>query len=69
MKEYQNMHFDELLQAAVSKAVADEQSRAATATQTSTNRVINEANAVIPGAPAKVNNVRDLQTWFAEQTR
>ena len=69
MKEYQNMHFDELLQSAVSKAVADEQSRAATATQTSTNPGNQQANAVIPGAPAKVNNVRDLQTWFNEQTR
>ena len=69
MKEYRNMHFEDLIQDAVTKAVANEQSRAATATQTSTNPGSQQANAAAPGAPAKINSVRDLQTWFNDQNK
>lgn len=69
MKEYRNMHFEDLIQDAVNKAVANEQSRAATATQTSTNPGSQQANAAAPGAPAKINSVRDLATWFNDQNK
>ena len=69
MKEYQNMHFDELLQAAVAKAVADEQSRAAAAAQTSTNPGSQQNNTAAPGAPTQINNVRDLATWFNDHNK
>ena len=69
MKEYRNMHFEDLIQDAVTKAVANEQSRAATATQTSTNPGSQQTNAAAPGAPAKINSVRDLQTWFNDQNK
>ena len=67
MKEYRNMHFDDLIQDAINKAVANEQSRAAAATQTSTNPGSQQANAAAPGAPAKINSVRDLASWFNDQ--
>ena len=69
VKEYQNMHFDELLQAAVAKAVANEQSRAAAAAQTSTNPGSQQNNTAAPGAPTQINNVRDLATWFNEHNK
>ena len=65
VEAYKLMHFEELQQKAIAKAVAEEQQRAAAAARHSTVPDNNTGGGT-PSAPGKVTSVRDLERFFAE---
>lgn len=67
IEAYKLMHFDELQQKAIAKAVAEEQQRAVTAATHST-APDNRTGGGNPNEPGKVTSVRDLERFFAENS-
>lgn len=65
VEAYKLMHFDELQQKAIAKAVAEEQQRAIAAATHST-APDNRTGGGNPNEPGKVTSVRDLERFFAE---
>ena len=66
VKAYRDIHFDEIVAAKVQEAVVAEQARAAAAANNGSNPG-NQQGSQQQGDITKVNSVRDLDTWFAQQ--
>ena len=65
-KAYRDMHFDEIVAAKAQEAVLAEQARAAAAAANGSNPG-NQQGSQQQGDITKVNSVRDLDSWFAQQ--
>ena len=68
IREYRDMHYDDLMQQAIEKALSDERERAAKASTQSTTPGTQQGGKGDP-APDKVNSVRDLNNWFNSQMK
>ena len=66
VKAYRDIHFDEIVAAKIQEAVTAEQVRAANAAANGSNPG-NQQGSQQQGDITKVNSVRDLDTWFAQQ--
>lgn len=64
--EYRLVHYDDIIQMSVQKAITAEQARAAAAAQQSTNPG-NTQGTTQQGEPTKVNSVQQLANWFNSQ--
>ena len=68
IREYRDMHYDDLMQQAIEKALSDERERAAKASTQATTPGTQQGGKGDP-APDKVNSVRDLNNWFNSQMK
>ena len=66
-KAYRDLHFDEIVAAKIQEAVAAEQVRAANAAANGSNPGNQQGGQQQGDNITKVNNVRDLDTWMAQQ--
>lgn len=67
MREYRDMHYDEIVAAEVAKAITAERERAAHAQETSTTPNT-KTGAGTNGDPSKVNSVQQLEAWLRSQS-
>ncbi len=67
--EYKMLHFDELISQASQKAATTEAQRAARALDNGSNPGSKQGASTADTDPKKINSVKDLNTWFDEQTK
>jgi hypothetical protein len=69
VEQYQTLHFNEILQAEVAKAVAAEQERAAKANSTASTPDKKNGNGGGGNEPGKVDSVRGLEQWLQQNVK